>query len=598
MRLQLTIPTKNAISARTVLSLWTATHQLKSQLSIELRIMQGKSNIDQARSILATEWWRKANARTQASLKEGKTPEVELFLFIDSDQTFTAKDIIDLINLNSDVACCTYSRANGTSIGYFKDTFAFLRGENNEMMYSGTGFMMIRLPILNKIFKFLQEEFKDKGGCEMWVGSNDNERNVVPFFKQRFIESELNPDPTHRREWTSEDYAFCWLTRHSGGTVRGMFSPTLGHEVHRLLHLNEPKRPEIWEKGSIVYVAGSSVEPWGPQSIQTGIGGSETAVIYLTQYWAKMGRKVVVYGSAQGTAKGVEWRPMKDFRAADRFDTLILWRGMNMKFLDMKISARNLIVDLHDCTSPKAFTKTRIGKNVRVFTKSDWQRKLYPNFPDSNFEVIPNGVEASVVDKVTAAITIKSAVPKLVYSSAYDRGLEYMLRWGWPIIKKQVPDAEFHIFYGWDTYVKFKGENTPFQQMMNQLMLQDGVFHHGRISQEKLLIEKASAHIHYYVGDYTEIDCISVRESAMVDCLPVTSSVGAMGEKDYTVQIPGNPTTKEMQVTAATKIVELLRSRTGSLLAPYTEGTTRLRREETWERVAARWLEKLEDVSN
>jgi len=36
----------------------------------------------------------------------------------------------------------------------------------------------------------------------------------------------------------------------------------------------------------------------------------------------------------------------------------------------------------------------------------------------------------------------------VIYTSSYDRGLEHLLKM-WPDVKKAVPDAELHIFYGW-----------------------------------------------------------------------------------------------------------------------------------------------------
>ncbi|MFM7792545.1 MAG: glycosyltransferase family 1 protein, partial [Microcystis panniformis] len=37
---------------------------------------------------------------------------------------------------------------------------------------------------------------------------------------------------------------------------------------------------------------------------------------------------------------------------------------------------------------------------------------------------------------------------RLVYASRYYRGLESMLKHGWPIIKAAIPAAELHLYYG------------------------------------------------------------------------------------------------------------------------------------------------------
>lgn len=100
---------------------------------------------------------------------------------------------------------------------------------------------------------------------------------------------------------------------------------------------------------------------------------------------------------------------------------------------------------------------------------------------------------------------------------------------------------------------------------------------------------KARAHLHYYVGDWPETDCIAVRESAALGCLPLTSTAGALGDKDYTVQVGGDPRQPDVQRRAARRAVELLAGCGGR---PRGQGmiTPRLM-EETWDRVAQQWME-------
>jgi len=43
---------------------------------------------------------------------------------------------------------------------------------------------------------------------------------------------------------------------------------------------------------------------------------------------------------------------------------------------------------------------------------------------------------------------------RIIYASSYDRGLESVLR-NWKEVKTAVPNAELHIFYGWNTYDRY-----------------------------------------------------------------------------------------------------------------------------------------------
>lgn len=116
-------------------------------------------------------------------------------------------------------------------------------------------------------------------------------------------------------------------------------------------------------------------------------------------------------------------------------------------------------------------------------------------------------------------------------------------------------------------------------------MAQDGVKECGRISQEELLKEKAKANIHLYTGDFQEIDCISVRESACLGAIPVVSkNVEVFAEKPYCISIEGDPRSKIMQEKTAEKVIEILKN--PELAESLRQGPVN----ETWENTALEWL--------
>ena len=94
----------------------------------------------------------------------------------------------------------------------------------------------------------------------------------------------------------------------------------------------------------------------------------------------------------------------------------------------------------------------------------------------------------------------------------------------------------------------------------------------------------------YYICTFPEIDCIAVREAAMLGCVPLTSSYAVFGDeaKDYVVRVAGEPTAAETQREAARVAIELLqRYERGTPPMPSVDTPTL--RDETWSRVAARW---------
>ena len=53
----------------------------------------------------------------------------------------------------------------------------------------------------------------------------------------------------------------------------------------------------------------------------------------------------------------------------------------------------------------------------------------------------------------------------MIYASSYDRGLYEILKWCYPLIKKEIPEVEFHIYYGMELLPeKYKKLLLPYLQ--------------------------------------------------------------------------------------------------------------------------------------
>ena len=153
--------------------------------------------------------------------------------------------------------------------------------------------------------------------------------------------------------------------------------------------------PRVWEKNEICYFANfyqNHFEQWSPKSLETGIGGSETAVIELAKRWAGMGYKVTVYGDPrqdQGVHDGVTYLPWYYFNHRDSFNIFIQWRSW---YLSEKIKAKLFLVDLHDIYSQVDITKDISQSVDKIIVKSEYHRALGQSIPDDKFEIIPNGI--------------------------------------------------------------------------------------------------------------------------------------------------------------------------------------------------------------
>lgn len=608
--LTIAIPSKLHINASTVTSIMTSCLRNIGEYAVNVSLLTGKSNIIHARSILLTRWY------------DQSTSDDDLFLFLDSDQTFNKLDIEALINLNSDVACGVYVNSQGSPNCYPEDHISFYSmdstNRNINLLYGATGFMLIRKPVLHKIIQYLKDKqySSSSGDIRFWISSQEN--NIIPFFRTQIIESELNPGT--QKEWLGEDYSFCWLVRQVGGTIKGYLSTTIGHEVSQIKYYepgsedqkliprmtsnNEEERKKInidnssnrkkinssndrisngkyyipdqsipenlkqkmidslqlstqsnhhkWKENTVVYYTGISKVLWSPNT--SGLGGSEKAVVNLTRYWAQNGYEVYVYGNViPGIYEKVKYFKYNEFEIKDYYYNLILWRGFGLQILPICQSVR-IFVDLHDNTDKRMFNyfNNITNKITRCMFKSMMHRNLFKSvIPDHITAVIPNGVETEHFDSIHP---IPERNPfRLIYTSSYDRGLLHMLKFGWPIIKSYVPQAEFHIYYGMELVPEeYRKELEPFLQ-------QNGIFDHGRQSHEVICQAFLESNIHYYLTTcpVTEIDCISVKESAYAGCIPVLSTLAVFNER-IGIHIDGDPTTPEMQEHAAKIIIKLL----------------------------------------
>lgn len=350
--------------------------------------------------------------------------------------------------------------------------------------------------------------------------------------------------------------------------------------------LTKKLKAKTWPEKSIVCYVGNRPMVLESDLLDKGASGSEASMIFLTQEWAKRGYQVTVFtnpNGKDGVYNGVNYKNFRKCNWYDRFDTLIIYRFPQL--LQPGTQAKQVWLDWHDIAyPPKSFTPQYLETFHKIFAKSHYQRQLLRDIPDEKFVIIPNGVPPFVLEMGDCP---KNPY-KLVYASRYYRGLEYMISYGWPIIKQKIPQAELHIYYGFTR--RDEGvEVRPWKEKMMELMNQPGIINHGKVGAKELIAEKATASIHYYGCTYEEIDCISVRESSLVGCVPVTTDFSVFKEKPYCVTVPGDPTDPKTQEALAEKIVHLLQNQ-GELDA-VRQSTKELAKNETWDKLAPLWLE-------
>ena len=296
--------------------------------------------------------------------------------------------------------------------------------------------------------------------------------------------------------------------------------------------MNDLTPPRVWESSEIAILCGKGFEKWSPKNLEGGIGGSEEAVIYLSKELTKLGWKVTVFADPQedkGIYDGVTYLPYQYLNLNDTFNVFIAWR--NIAFLDNKIKARKAYLWLHDIQNSLEYRPERVEKINKIFALSKWHRNNMPNVHDDKFMLTANGLNLGHFELLDAE-NIERNPHRVIWTSSYDRGLEHLLNI-WPQVLEEVPDAELHIFYGWNLFESFyhnNPERMAWKAKVDKLMGQKGVFHHGRVGQLEVLRETYKSGVWAYPTHFGEISCITAMKCQAAGAIPVTTDYAALAE--------------------------------------------------------------------
>ena len=347
--------------------------------------------------------------------------------------------------------------------------------------------------------------------------------------------------------------------------------------------------PKNWEDNSIVIYCGQGIgENWAYPSIFTGIGGSETAVIRMSEQLTKLGYKVTVYnncGEMRGNYEGVEYLPFYFFNPKDNFNTLIAWRIPAL--FNEEIRAKKKIVWLHDIAYPQQFNPKIIENTDKFIFLSKWHRNNMPSIPDDKVFISNNGINPDDFQK-------EGKIPySMFWGSSYDRGLLPFIKNIWPQIKKELPDATLDVYYGWQNIDReldiLPPEIKQLRKELPPLMEQEGITHHGRVGQQELAKAMGQAMCCPYASEFGETNNITSQSCQASGCYVITTSqAGGTPERiKFGKVVDGNDiyTDKKLQEEFAKEVIEYLKAPKN---AP--DGIVEAF---SWTRTAATWQEIL-----
>ena len=180
----------------------------------------------------------------------------------------------------------------------------------------------------------------------------------------------------------------------------------------------------------------------------------------------------------------------------------------------------------------------------------------------------------------------------LFWGSSYDRGLNYLL-YMWPDIRQRVPDAELHICYGWDTFIKLLSDNPErmeWKKSMDKLINQPGITHHGKVGKEELAKIRQSCGIWAYPTDFQEINCITALDCQKDGVVPVTMDLAALQETvGAGIKVLGDIKDPTVQNKFLDDLVVMMTDE--KLWKDESEKGRKFAENYTWEKIAGKWID-------
>lgn len=150
-----------------------------------------------------------------------------------------------------------------------------------------------------------------------------------------------------------------------------------------------------WDEKEIAIYCGPGWEQWSPKNVARGIGGSEEAVIYLSEELVKQGWKVTVFADPRddvGVYNGVNYLPYYFINTKDEFNIIIAWRQIG--FFDIPgLRFKKSYLWNHDLQNDLTYTPERVMRINKVMFLSNWHRENVPSLPEEKVMITSNGIK-------------------------------------------------------------------------------------------------------------------------------------------------------------------------------------------------------------
>ena len=338
-------------------------------------------------------------------------------------------------------------------------------------------------------------------------------------------------------------------------------------------------------------------------SVEKGIGGSETSHVEMAWRLARRGHKVITYApipeDCLGEWRGTKWFPLEAATFKEKGIWVIYRSPKVIEKFAPKIQRKDQKVWLlmQDWDYPD-WTNSRVKECDSVMPMCKWHaRQLVSKYPAAKklIWLNSNGLKIDLIEE-TEKKKIKRNPKRIIYASSPDRGLKPLLI-SFKKAKEFIPTLQLHIFYGFNNIDELIRQNPKsyfvgLKKEILKLSKQSGVYWHGRVTQNQLYEEWFKSGIWVYETNFAETSCITCMEAQAMGAIPIFSPVWAQGENiGHGIAISGDP---DNPLTHARFAAEIIRLALNPNLQESIRGEMMpwARKRYNWERMIDLWESK------
>jgi glycosyltransferase involved in cell wall biosynthesis len=273
---------------------------------------------------------------------------------------------------------------------------------------------------------------------------------------------------------------------------------------------------------------------------QRPLGGTQSAVSYLTPELAKLGINVTVLNGIQepSLSRGVQFRPLPCLtEELNSFDVIVVVSSPRAGLSVRSVGCdRPMVLWCHHAVDQPAIQligEPSVQQNFSAYAMvSQWQAEQYKeafNLPAEQIAITRNAVSVPFLNTRPKKNWVDHGRPPvLAYTSTPYRGLDVMLL-SLPTIRAALGDVRLRVYSSMGISQASQDENI-IAALFDVCRVMPGVEYIGPKSQQDLANDMEEVDIWSYPCTFPETSCISAMEAMAAGCLLVTSNMGALPE--------------------------------------------------------------------